>query len=121
MRLRPGAPPEVLPVVPAGPLGFDPDIVCEPWTGRLAPGETLLLYTDGVTEAFDAAQQAFGEARLHAALDPGRAARAQCEALVAAVHAFAGAAPQSDDITVLAMRLRQDHRIQPRVEEAATC
>jgi sigma-B regulation protein RsbU (phosphoserine phosphatase) len=40
-----------------------------------------------------------------AALDPARSARAQCEALVAAAHAYAGTAPQSDDITVLALRL----------------
>jgi sigma-B regulation protein RsbU (phosphoserine phosphatase) len=88
-----------------GPLGFEADVAFPLWTGRLAAGDTLLLYTDGVTEAFDPDDQPFGEERMLAALDPARSARAQCEALVAAAHAYAGKAPQSDDITVLALRL----------------
>jgi sigma-B regulation protein RsbU (phosphoserine phosphatase) len=62
------------------------------------------MYTDGVTEAFDPGNLPFGQARLRAVLAPGRDARSQCEALVDAVHAFAGTAPQSDDITLLALR-----------------
>ncbi len=84
-------------------------------------GATLLAYTDGVTEAFDPAQRAFGLERLIDGLRPDESARMQCEDVIARVHGFAHPAPQSDDITVLAMRLRQDHRIQPRVEEAAIC
>lgn len=94
----------VLPVAPASPLGFEVADAYPCWDGQLAPGDTLLMYTDGVSEAFDVDNVAFGEARLMAMLAPGRDARAQCKALVDAVHAFAGAAPQSDDITVLALR-----------------
>nr|MBP6597289.1 SpoIIE family protein phosphatase [Arenimonas sp.] len=94
----------VLPVAPASPLGFEVAEAYPCWHGQLAPGDTLLMYTDGVSEAFDVDNLAFGEAQLQATLAPGRDARAQCEALVDAVHAFAGAAPQSDDITVLALR-----------------
>jgi sigma-B regulation protein RsbU (phosphoserine phosphatase) len=90
-----------------GPLGFEADGQFPLWTGRLAIGDTLLLYTDGVTEAFDPDDRPFGEERLLAALAPERSARAQCEALVAAAHAFAGTAPQSDDITVLALRIER--------------
>jgi sigma-B regulation protein RsbU (phosphoserine phosphatase) len=104
----------MLPVVPAAPLGFEVAEAYPCWQGQLAPGDTLLMYTDGVSEAFDVENQAFGEARLQAALAPGRDARAQCEALVDAVHTFAGAAPQSDDITVLALHYLHagatDHR-----------
>ncbi|TNJ35712.1 SpoIIE family protein phosphatase [Arenimonas terrae] len=88
-----------------GPLGFEADGMFSEWSGRLGVGDTLLLYTDGVTEAFDPDDQAFGEQRLLDALVPGHSARQQCEALVAAAHAFAGRAPQSDDITVLALKL----------------
>jgi sigma-B regulation protein RsbU (phosphoserine phosphatase) len=72
----------------------------------LAPGSALLLYTDGVTEAFDTGRQAFGEERLAEVLRAG--ARDDAEALVArllaAVQDFARDAPQADDITCLALR-----------------
>ncbi|SOD55666.1 SpoIIE family protein phosphatase [Pseudoxanthomonas wuyuanensis] len=99
---------ETLPVRSGPPLGFEVSGEFPLWRGRLAPGATLLGYTDGITEAFNAQDQAFGEARLIAALSPHLDAKAQCEQLVAQVHAFADPAPQSDDITVLAIRLRQD-------------
>ncbi len=72
---------------------------------ELAPGETLLLYTDGVTEALDGDMQLFGEARLET-LPVGLfdTARAIVDGVVAAVEEFAGAAEQADDITVLALR-----------------
>ncbi len=71
----------------------------------LAPGEALLLYTDGVTEAVDADLEPFGEARLEALpLGLFDTARATVEAVVVAVEAFAGEAEQADDITVLALR-----------------
>jgi sigma-B regulation protein RsbU (phosphoserine phosphatase) len=86
------------------PLGIDVADDYPALRGRLEPGDTLLGYTDGITEAFDAGDAAFGSERLLAALDAAREPGAQCAALVAAVHAFADGAPQSDDITVLALR-----------------
>lgn len=112
---------ETLPVASGPPLGFEVSQEFPLWRGRLPAGATLLAYTDGVTEAFDPAQRAFGLERLIDGLRPDESARMQCEDVIARVHGFAHPAPQSDDITVLAMRLRQDHRIQPRVEEAAIC
>lgn len=94
---------ELLEVAPGGPLGIEEDVVCEGWAGMLAPGDTLVLYTDGVTEAFDGALRAFGLDRLRGALDPARDASAQCQAVLDAVHGFAAGAEQSDDITVLAL------------------
>jgi len=68
------------------------------------PGDALLFYSDGVTEAFDAAGAAFGEPRL---LEVSGAAPASVGELVAevfkAVTAFAGECPQSDDLTLLAV------------------
>ncbi len=112
---------ETVPVASGPPLGFEISREFPLWQGRLPAGATLLAYTDGVTEAFDPSQHAFGLERLIDGLRPDESARAQCEDVIARVHGFAHPAPQSDDITVLAMRLRQDHRNQARMEEAATC
>ncbi len=74
---------------------------------QLAPGDTLFLYTDGITEAQNASQEEFGEARLDQTLASlGRAAAGDVvTAVVDAVQAFAGDTPQSDDITCVAMHL----------------
>ncbi len=73
----------------------------------LAPGDTLLLYTDGVTEALNEAGELYAEARLEATLNR-QGGGVPVDSLLAAVRddlrAFAGAAEQSDDITVLALR-----------------
>jgi sigma-B regulation protein RsbU (phosphoserine phosphatase) len=78
-------------------------------TLELAPGESLVLYTDGVTEATDVANRLFGEERLQACFGngPGPTAADTVEALLRAVRSFAGEAPQSDDITILAVRRRE--------------
>lgn len=72
----------------------------------LAPGEGLLLYTDGVTEAEDGGGEFFGRERLHGLLAPHAQAPARqaVEAVLAAVDAFAAGAPQADDITLLGLR-----------------
>jgi len=74
---------------------------------RLAPGDFILLYTDGVTEALDTQYRAFGEERLQRVLLDNRAARAEemATALEEALTDFTGAAAPSDDITfVIAKR-----------------
>ncbi|MDQ6435502.1 SpoIIE family protein phosphatase [Mesorhizobium sp. LHD-90] len=73
----------------------------------LAPGEAILLYTDGVTEAFDPGGDQFGEERLLASLEsfggaPGPDAVA--EGVLAAVKSFENGGHQSDDITLLVVR-----------------
>ena len=72
----------------------------------LAPGDTLVLYTDGVTEAMDAANEEFGMERLQAVFTGGapQSAEAANEAVFAAVREFVNGAPQSDDITCLTLR-----------------
>ena len=79
------------------------------YTIRLAPSDTLLLYTDGVTEAMDPANVMFDEPRLLALAAREHAAptRSLIERIVAAVHAHAAGTEQSDDITMLAVRVAQ--------------
>ncbi len=72
----------------------------------LSAGDTLLLYTDGVTEAMNVRQEQFGEERLKDAL---RAAKdkpvtEQLAFLRQQVRSFVQEEPQSDDITMLALR-----------------
>jgi sigma-B regulation protein RsbU (phosphoserine phosphatase) len=72
----------------------------------LGPGETLLLYTDGVTEALDPAEQFFSERRLESILTQINfaSAREQIEYLTREITLFAADAEQADDITTLAIR-----------------
>ncbi len=73
----------------------------------LEPGDRILFYTDGVTEAENPAQEQFGLARTREALDrmPSAAKmRDLVDGLVQAVAGFAGEAEQSDDITVMGLK-----------------
>ena len=73
---------------------------------QLSPGDTLFLYTDGVTEAEDARSEEFGEDRLDRILSEmsTRTAREMVDGVVLAVREFVANAPQSDDITCLTVR-----------------
>lgn len=75
-------------------------------TAPLHAGDGLLLYTDGVTEAMNPEGVLFAEERLREVLHAAGAAEpaAIIQSLLNAVHGWAGTAPQSDDITVLAAR-----------------
>lgn len=79
----------------------------------MAPGDVLVLYTDGVTEAMDPGQHCYGNDRLEhlvAGLADGTAEdpAAVVEAVQADVRAFADGAEQADDITLLVLRFRGD-------------
>ena len=71
------------------------------------PGDTLFLYTDGVTEAMDSADREFSEDRLIELLQKRQACPPAelIRSVVEEVKAFAAGAPQSDDITALAIRI----------------
>ncbi len=76
---------------------------------RLEPGETIVAYTDGVTEAQSPDEELFGRDRAMAAVAGLAAARSLAEVidtLVAAVRAFEAGEEPSDDLTVLALRRR---------------
>lgn len=87
------------------PLGIDTDADYETWRGTLQPGDALVAYTDGITEAFDARLRAFGSDRLRQNVRDCKDPDLLCSRIVAAAHAFADGAPQSDDLTVLALSL----------------
>jgi len=73
---------------------------------RLAAGDAVVAFTDGVSEAQDTAGEFFGVERIVATVVSLRhaAAPALTGGLLGAVRAFAGEAPQSDDITILTLR-----------------
>jgi sigma-B regulation protein RsbU (phosphoserine phosphatase) len=107
--LSDGKPPR-LAVQPSGRVaGIMPDNPIEPETLQLDPGDTLVLFTDGVSEAFDVNEQLFGEERLlqHLAKEPGRNATETTLSVLGAVRRHAAGAKQSDDITILAVRFPQ--------------
>jgi sigma-B regulation protein RsbU (phosphoserine phosphatase) len=88
-------------------LGLEPGLRYERLALELLPGDAVVFYTDGVTEAFDAGEECYGDARLLAdsARLSGRDADEVCAGLLARVREFAGAAPQSDDIAILALKV----------------
>jgi len=69
----------------------------------LEPGDRLFLYTDGVTEAMNEQEEIFSDQRLERSLSAlqGSGLRAGVEEIMANIRAFSGAAPQSDDITLM--------------------
>jgi serine phosphatase RsbU (regulator of sigma subunit)/putative methionine-R-sulfoxide reductase with GAF domain/anti-sigma regulatory factor (Ser/Thr protein kinase) len=72
----------------------------------LAPGDVLLFYTDGITEAFSPTDEIFGEDRLHTVLNyltPASAAEV-LDAVDTAVVNFIADAPVSDDITLVVVK-----------------
>jgi sigma-B regulation protein RsbU (phosphoserine phosphatase) len=72
----------------------------------LAPGDSLFLYTDGVSEAMDGERNLFSETRLQAALKhfSSEATDALVRKIVSQVREFCDGQPQTDDIAVLALR-----------------
>ena len=73
---------------------------------QLMPGDTIFLYTDGVTEATNAGEELYGEERLLKAINEREYETMEelCKAIKADVDAFVGDAPQFDDITMVALR-----------------
>lgn len=105
---RAGAPFQVLDQARGALLGMMPGARYQAAEIELAPGDRLLLYSDGVTEAENPEGGWYGLERARALLDAQPAtASMEClvEALVAGVQDFAASAPQSDDITLLGLRV----------------
>ena len=82
---------------------------------RLAPGDSLFLYTDGITEAQNAQNEEFGEERLDAALASLKQAGTHdvTNGVVEAVHRFVDGAPQSDDITCITLHFNATRPASP--------
>lgn len=74
---------------------------------RMHPGETLFVFTDGVTEAMNQAEELYGKQRLFSALKSARGMGEASELVNAVrddVRLFTGDIERSDDITILALR-----------------
>ena len=96
----------VIPPTGGVALGVVPEFTYEESSMTLQPGDRVVLYTDGVTEAENDQGDQFELERLCEIFTDGTPmdARATNEAVFAAVEAFAGDAPQFDDVTCLTLR-----------------
>lgn len=73
---------------------------------ELKVGDCVVVYSDGISEAFNAMMEEFGEARLEETVRglAGHKPEEIIERVLATVDAFVAGAPQHDDITLLAVR-----------------
>ncbi len=94
---------------PGRPIGLLPaSLAAAGWTDHsvtLAPGDRIYLFTDGIPEAADPAEEEFGFERLQEAIAAGRsdALQSSADALVARVETWCGEAGVADDVSVLAI------------------
>ena len=88
-------------------LGFEPGLEFERTELTLSSGDSLIFYTDGVSEAFNLAEECYGCDRLlaDAARFAGQPPPAITGGLLRQVRAFVGTAPQSDDIAIVTLKV----------------
>jgi phosphoserine phosphatase RsbU/P len=92
---------------PTGPaLGLDEQMTYRQRTIRLEPGDFILLYTDGVTDALNEQQQEFGRDRLSRTVAAERLAPASrlVDTLEQALYTFVGGSEPFDDVTLLLVK-----------------
>jgi serine phosphatase RsbU (regulator of sigma subunit) len=91
-------------------LGLFRDWDCSVGERHLCAGDTVALFTDGVTEARNAADEEFGEERLIDALQQNRQlpSQASLAAVLGAVRGFNQSREQSDDVTLLLARCKDN-------------
>jgi sigma-B regulation protein RsbU (phosphoserine phosphatase) len=92
------------------PLGLlPPGLIYDETEVVIAPGDCLVLCSDGVIDAQNLAEEEFGETRLAQAIADvrDRPAAEIVSHVIAAVDAFAASAPQFDDITLLVVRRKE--------------
>ncbi|NJK61076.1 MAG: SpoIIE family protein phosphatase [Oscillatoriales cyanobacterium SM2_1_8] len=91
-------------------IGLDGDSQYEEGSVRLQPGDAVVLYTDGLTEAMGANGDRFEEDRLRAGLEMACPAATQAldilEAVFAGLRSFVGDRPRTDDMTAVVLRVQ---------------
>ena len=88
------------------PFGILPEVNYESATVTLAPGDWLIIFTDGLVEAENARQEEYGEPRLLNALEAGKLVEPgeMLKRLMAELDLFVGNTPQHDDITCMLLK-----------------
>jgi sigma-B regulation protein RsbU (phosphoserine phosphatase) len=87
------------------PLGVLPEQKFNEMTLSLAPGQSLVFYTDGITEAMDAKEEMYGKVRLQEAIATSAGdIDSMVNELVESVEVFCGSSSQRDDICVTAVQ-----------------
>lgn len=98
---------EAVPVETNFVMGVFDDLTYQSGEIRMSPNDTLILYTDGVTEAFDSQGRQFGSKRLETVLREltgERSASHLLKDITDQVSAFSQGRPQSDDITLMIIK-----------------
>ena len=72
----------------------------------VAPGDWLIIFTDGLVEAENARQDEYGEARLLTAIEAGKSVNPDemLKRLMAELDLFVGSTPQHDDVTCMLLK-----------------
>jgi sigma-B regulation protein RsbU (phosphoserine phosphatase) len=98
-------------------LGLEPGLQFERSETSLRHGDTMIFYSDGVSEAFNSEEECYGNERLMSDLSRFRnqSPREVTSGLLTKVRDFAGNAPQSDDLTILVTRLERSAGAQEEV------
>jgi len=93
-------------------LGFEPGLEFERSELKLRPGDALMLYTDGVSEAFNPQADLYGNERLLADAGGlvGQSAPGITTGLLGKVRDHVAGAPQSDDIAILTLKVKPEKR-----------
>jgi len=88
------------------PYGIQPEVKYESARVALAPGDWLIIFTDGLVEAENARQDEYGESRLLAAIEAGRTSEPadMLKRLMAELDLFVGNTPQHDDVTCMLLK-----------------
>ena len=98
---------QLLPCDPNLPVGIMPDWTFSEQETDIAPGSTVFLYTDGLTEAENALPEQFGRQRvidIISSIEGTYSPQELIETMTAAVRQFVGETEQSDDLTMLAIK-----------------
>ena len=90
------------------PVGVMPDLKYSEQETKIAPDMTLFFYTDGLTEAENASREQFGRQRIDEVIKAFKGSPQELiETMISAVHQFVGDTEQSDDLTLLAFKLKK--------------
>lgn len=88
------------------PFGIQPEVKYESASVTLAPGDWLIIFTDGLVEAENARQDEYGEARLLSAIEAGKSLEPaeMLKRLMSELDLFVGNTPQHDDVTCMLLK-----------------